>query len=146
MTMEIDSQAPGHPAPALVPMAASKLGRSPGKAHKSQKVAKVRSYISPAIKTPFEKRKEAEKKKQAVKDAEREMKEEVEEDKTRKREALKERRERAEEKKRLEEAKAKMSAKKLQRMRKVCTTVACSFIMCKILTIQRQGRSKKING
>lgn len=69
--------------PLVVPMAASKNGRTPGKAHKSQKTAKARSYISPAIKTPFEKRREADKKREATKGVEREMKEEKESEKER---------------------------------------------------------------
>ena len=61
----------------LVEVATSKHGRIPGKAHKANKSAVRRSYISPAIKSPFDKRKELEKKRQAVKDVERDMKEEA---------------------------------------------------------------------
>ncbi|GFZ50116.1 rRNA-processing protein CGR1 [Saitozyma sp. JCM 24511] len=114
--------------PVLLSVAPSKNGRTAGKAHKSSKTATRRSYISNSIKTPFEKRMEKEKEREAVKQVEREMKEEAEAERERKRTALKERRERQAEKSRLEAMAAKMSAKKLQRLRK------------------RQGRSKKING
>jgi rRNA-processing protein CGR1 len=66
-----------------VPLAPSKQGRTPGKAHKSAKTAKARSYISPAIKSSFEKRKELEKKRDAVKGVEKDMKEEAEAEKER---------------------------------------------------------------
>ena len=64
-------------------MAASKAGRSAGKAHKSAKAPVRRSYISAAIKTPFEKRMEAEKRKQAVKGVEKDMKQELQDEKDR---------------------------------------------------------------
>lgn len=60
------------------PIAASNGGRSVGKAHKSAKSALKRSYISPSVKTPFEKRKEKEKVQEAVKAVEQEMKEDTE--------------------------------------------------------------------
>ena len=63
--------------PATVPLAPSKQGRAPGKAHKSAKQAKARSYISASIKTPFEKRKELEKQRDATKGVERDMKDEA---------------------------------------------------------------------
>ena len=72
----MDSDAPSSSAPAVVSMAASKGGRTPGKAHKSAKVAKARSYISPSIKTPYEKRRVADQKQASTKDVEKEMKEE----------------------------------------------------------------------
>jgi len=73
----MDADAPStSSAPAVVAMAASKNGRTPGKAHKSQKAAKARSYISPSIKTPFEKRREADQKQASIKGVEKEMKEE----------------------------------------------------------------------
>ena len=57
------------------PLASSKLGRTSGKSWKPMKETAVRrSYLSPAIKTPFEKRKERERAKEAVKAVEREMK------------------------------------------------------------------------
>ncbi|AFR95422.1 rRNA-processing protein CGR1 [Cryptococcus neoformans C23] len=112
----------------VVSVAPSKNGRTPGKAHKSAKTALRRSYISPSVKTPFEKRMEKEKAQQAAKQLERELKEEKETDRQRKVNIIKERRARKEEKQREEELRAKMSAKKLQRMKK------------------REGRSKKING
>lgn len=60
-----------------VPLAASKQGRSAGtKAHKAPKVAKRQSYLSESIKTPFEKRKELEKRKESTKAVEQELKEE----------------------------------------------------------------------
>ncbi|OXC68699.1 rRNA-processing protein CGR1 [Cryptococcus neoformans] len=114
--------------PVIVSVAPSKNGRTPGKAHKSAKTALRRSYISPSVKTPFEKRMENEKAQQAAKQLERELKEEKETDRQRKVNIIKERRARKEEKQREEELRAKMSAKKLQRMKK------------------REGRSKKING
>jgi rRNA-processing protein CGR1 len=64
--------------PRILSVAPSNKGRTPGKAHKSQKTAKARSYISPAIKTPYEKRREADLKKAAVKGVEKDMKEEEE--------------------------------------------------------------------
>ncbi|GAA5839148.1 hypothetical protein JCM3766R1_002271 [Sporobolomyces carnicolor] len=72
-------------------------------------------------------REEQRKKDDAVKKLEREMKEEKLAEAERKRAATKERKEREAEKKRLEEMAARMSAKKLQRMKK------------------RMGRSKKVN-
>jgi rRNA-processing protein CGR1 len=64
--------------PVLITVAAPKNGRTPGKAHKSDKTAVRRSYINTAIKTPFEKRMEAEKRREAVKRVERDLKEEAE--------------------------------------------------------------------
>jgi rRNA-processing protein CGR1 len=64
--------------PSPRPIAASNGGRSIGKAHKSPKEALKRSYISPSLKTPFEKRKEKEKAQEAVKAVEQEMKEDEE--------------------------------------------------------------------
>ena len=66
-----------------IPMAASKAGRSAGKAHKSAKAPVRRSYISPAIKTPFEKRREADTRKEATKSVEKDMKEELQAEKDR---------------------------------------------------------------
>ncbi|WVQ96164.1 hypothetical protein IAU59_003267 [Kwoniella sp. CBS 9459] len=119
---------PTSTAPVTVSLAASKNGRTPGKAHKSEKTAVKRSYISPSIKTPFEKRRERDRQVEATKTLEKELKDEKEEERQRKATIIKERRERTAERHRMEEMKAKMSAKKLQRMKK------------------RQGRSKKING
>jgi hypothetical protein len=65
------------------PIAASNGGRSIGKAHKSSKSALKRSYISPSLKTPFEKRKEKEQAQEAVKAVEQEMKEHEEAEKSR---------------------------------------------------------------
>lgn len=65
------------------PIAASNGGRSVGKAHKSSKSALKRSYISPSLKTPFEKRKEKEQAQEAVKAVEQEMKEHEEAEKLR---------------------------------------------------------------
>lgn len=59
------------------PLAPSNLGRSVGKAHKSGKAALKRSYISPSIKTPFEKRKEQDKAREATRMVEQDMKEET---------------------------------------------------------------------
>ena len=64
--------------PLVVSVAPSKNGRTPGKAHKSQKDAKARSYMSPSVKTPYEKRREADLKKAAIKGVEKDMKEEEE--------------------------------------------------------------------
>ncbi|KAK4685293.1 rRNA-processing protein CGR1, partial [Tremellales sp. Uapishka_1] len=142
--MEASTSTPAS-APVLLSVAASKNGRTAGKAHKITKTATRRSYLSASVKTPFEIRKENDKKAASIKALEREMKDEkaAETERwvagwsngekaadlvTRKRTALKERRERQAEKSRMEELRAKMSAKKLQRMKK------------------RQGRSKKING
>ena len=60
----------------IVDVAASRKGRTPGKGHKSIKSAVRRSHLSPAIKSPFEKRKELEKRREAVRGVEKEMKEE----------------------------------------------------------------------
>jgi rRNA-processing protein CGR1 len=83
--MEATSSTPGPSSSADVitssapkPIAASNGGRSVGKAHKSAKSALKRSYISPSLKTPFEKRKEKEKAQEAVKAVEQEMKEDGE--------------------------------------------------------------------
>ncbi|WVQ79403.1 rRNA-processing protein CGR1 [Cryptococcus sp. DSM 104549] len=116
------------PNPVVVSVALSNNGRTPGKAHKGGKTAVRRSYISPSIKTPFDKRMDKERAAQAAKQLEREMKEEKEEERVRKVTVIKERRARKEEKAREEEMRARMSAKKLQRMKK------------------RLGRTKKING
>ncbi|WVR08229.1 rRNA-processing protein CGR1 [Kwoniella sp. DSM 27419] len=114
--------------PVVVSVAASKNGRTAGKAHKSEKTAKNRSYISESLKTPFEKRREKDRQVEAMKTMEKELKDDKEAERQRKVTVIKERRERQAEKQRMEEMRAKMSAKKLQRMKK------------------RQGRSKKING
>ncbi|WVW86710.1 hypothetical protein I302_108764 [Kwoniella bestiolae CBS 10118] len=114
--------------PVVVSVAASRNGRTPGKAHKGEKTAVKRSYISNSIKTPFEKRREQDRQKEAMKAVERELKDDKQAEKDRKVTIIKERRERAAEKQRMEDMRAKMSAKKLQRMKK------------------RQGRTKKING
>ncbi|WWC73501.1 uncharacterized protein I206_107472 [Kwoniella pini CBS 10737] len=112
----------------IVSVAASRNGRTPGKAHKGEKTAVKRSYISNSVKTPFEKRREQDKAKAAMKAVEQELKDDKQANHDKKVSIIKERRERAAEKQRMEEMKAKMSAKKLQRMKK------------------RQGRSKKISG
>lgn len=70
-------------APTVVSVAPSKNGRTPGKAHKSAKTALRRSYISPSVKTPFEKRMEKEKAQQAAKQLEKELKEEKENERQR---------------------------------------------------------------
>jgi hypothetical protein len=64
--------------PPTISLAASKNGRVSGKAWKETKVATRRSYLSPSLKTPFEVRREADKKREAVKLLEKEMKEEKE--------------------------------------------------------------------
>lgn len=74
--MEAESSASVRTTTEPKPLAPSNLGRSVGKAHKSSKTALRRSYISPAIKTPFEKRKEKEQAREAVRQVEQEMKEE----------------------------------------------------------------------
>jgi rRNA-processing protein CGR1 len=70
-------------APVPTSIAPSKNGRSAGKAHKEAKTPIRRSYISNAIKTPFEKRQEADKKRAAVKAVEKDMKQEIEDEKER---------------------------------------------------------------
>lgn len=62
--------------PVMLELAASKNGRTPGKAHKAPKAATRRSHLSPALKTAFEKRKEQEKRKEAVKAVEQGMRDE----------------------------------------------------------------------
>ena len=60
----------------IVDVAASRKGRTPGKGHKSIKSAVRRSHLSSAIKSPFDKRKEIEKRREAVRGVERDMKQE----------------------------------------------------------------------
>lgn len=55
----------------------SKLGRTHGKAWKSEKSATRRSQAPPSLKTPFEKRMERETAKKAIKAVETDMKEEA---------------------------------------------------------------------
>ncbi|TXT16035.1 hypothetical protein VHUM_00538 [Vanrija humicola] len=129
--------------PLVLEVRASKNGRTHGKAWKSDKTATRRSYISNELKTPFEKRMEREKERQAMKAVEREMKEEEQAAKDRKITIIRERRERAAEKARLESVAAKMSAKKAQRMKKVRAGPDNRRVAH---APQRQGRSKKING
>lgn len=138
-TMQAESSATVQTTSEPKPIAPSNLGRSVGKAHKSTKTALRRSYISPSIKTPFEKRKEKEKARDAVKAVEQEMREDEQAEKDRcvsgstvrallagcladmtsKRTAIRERREKQAERLRMEQMAAKMSAKKLQRLKKV---------------------------
>ncbi|WWC93005.1 uncharacterized protein L201_007969 [Kwoniella dendrophila CBS 6074] len=125
---ETNATASSSSTPLVVSVAASKNGRTPGKAHKGDKTAVKRTYISNSIKTPYEKRREQDKQKEAMKTFEKELKDDKQAEHDRKVAVIKERRERVAEKQRMEEMRAKMSAKKLQRMKK------------------RQGRSKKING
>jgi len=109
-------------------LAPSNNGRVSGKNWKSPKTATVRSHLQRAVRTTsWEARKERETKNAAIKALQKELKDEKAAELQRQRDTIKERREKAEEKKRLEEMKAKMSAKKLARVRK------------------RQGRSKKVN-
>ena len=62
-----------HFGPALVELAATKNGRAPGKAHKSTKGAVHRSYISPAIRASFGKRRASEQRREAIKGVEKQM-------------------------------------------------------------------------
>ncbi|PVG01935.1 hypothetical protein CPB86DRAFT_689759, partial [Serendipita vermifera] len=111
------------------PLAASSKGRVSGKNWKQQKTATVRSHLQTGVRTKsWDERRRKDTKMAAVKALQKELKDEKLAEIQRKREITKERKEKAEEKKRLEEMKAKMSAKKLARMRR------------------RQGRTKKING
>ena len=73
--MDVDTSTAG-PSTTVQPLAASRNGRTPGKAHKATKSATRRSYLSQAVKTGFEHRKQLEKKKAAIKGVEKEMKEE----------------------------------------------------------------------
>nr|XP_018260458.1 rRNA-processing protein CGR1 [Kwoniella dejecticola CBS 10117]OBR82616.1 rRNA-processing protein CGR1 [Kwoniella dejecticola CBS 10117] len=114
----INAEASSSTSPVTVSVAASRNGRTPGKAHKSEKTAVKRSYISNSVKTPFEKRREQDKAKAAMKAVEQELKDDKQADHDRKVSIIKERRERAAEKQRMEDMRAKMSAKKLQRMKK----------------------------
>ena len=81
--MDTDAQPIASTSTAPVQMAASKAGRSAGKAHKSAKTPVKRTYISAAIKTPFEKRREADKRKEAIKGVEKDFKEELQAEKDR---------------------------------------------------------------
>lgn len=83
INMEAESSANVKTTTEPKPIAPSNLGRSVGKAHKSTKTALRRSYISPSLKTPFEKRKEKEKAQEAVKAVEQEMKEDDQAEKDR---------------------------------------------------------------
>lgn len=94
---------------------------------KKPKGPTVRTQKSDKSALNWDKRQEARKKDDAVKKLEREMKEEKETEVERKRKITKERKEKAAEKARLEEMATRMSAKKLQRMKK------------------RMGRTKKVN-
>ncbi|GMK55741.1 hypothetical protein CspeluHIS016_0207970 [Cutaneotrichosporon spelunceum] len=115
-------------APRVLEVRASKLGRSHGKAWKAEKTATRRTIMAPGLRSSFAKRIEQDRARKAVLAVEKEMKDEAKEEHERKVTAIRERRERKAEKERLEQVAAKMSAKKLQRLKK------------------RQGRSKKING
>lgn len=64
--------------PVFVSVAASKNGRTPGKAHKGDKTATRRSQIPSGLKSSFAKRRELDAKREATKEMEREMKAEVE--------------------------------------------------------------------
>ncbi|CAK9781511.1 hypothetical protein CC85DRAFT_269531 [Cutaneotrichosporon oleaginosum] len=106
-------------APKVLEVRPSKLGRSHGKAWKGEKESTRRTIMAPGLKSPFAKRLEQDKARQAVKAVEKEMKDEAKEEHERKVAAIRERRQRKAEKERLEQIAAKMSAKKLQRLRKV---------------------------
>ncbi|CDZ97663.1 Cgr1 [Phaffia rhodozyma] len=104
-------------------------GRVSGKFWKASRAPTVRSMMPAGVKSAsWEARQEKRKKDEAIKLLQNQLKEEREAEEERKRTAIKDRRTRLEEKKRLEEMAARMSAKKLQRMKK------------------RLGRSKKVNG
>lgn len=62
----------------VVSVAATKNGRTPGKAHKGDKTATRRSQIPSGLKSTFEKRRELDAKREATKQTEREMKAEAE--------------------------------------------------------------------
>ncbi|CCA75298.1 hypothetical protein PIIN_09283 [Serendipita indica DSM 11827] len=112
-----------------ITLAASSSGRVSGKNWKTRKTATVRSNLPTGVKTKsWQERKRKDTQMAAVKALQKELKDEKLAEIQRRKEITKERKERAEERKRLEEMKAKMSAKKLARMRR------------------RQGRTKKING
>jgi len=113
----------------VIPLASSGGGRVSGKNWKGTKTATVRSHLPTGVKSKsWEERKRKDTKIVAIKALEKELKDEKLAEIQRKREITKQRKERLEEKQRLEEMKAKMSAKKLARVRR------------------RQGRTKKING
>ncbi|KAL7411420.1 Cgr1 family-domain-containing protein [Mrakia frigida] len=104
-------------------------GRVSGKFWKQPKTATRRSNLPAGVKTPsWDARVEKRKKEDAIKLLEKTLKDEKLAEEERKKTITKERKLRVEEKKRLEEMAARMSAKKLQRMKK------------------RLGRSKKVNG
>ncbi|BEI85253.1 hypothetical protein CcaverHIS002_0506540 [Cutaneotrichosporon cavernicola] len=131
--MDVDTTTPRtestQAAPAKVlEVRGSKLGRSHGKAWKGEKESTRRTLMAPGLRSTFSKRIEQDMAKKAVKAVEKEMKDEAQEEHDRKVTAIRERRARKAEKERLEQVAARMSAKKLQRLKK------------------RQGRSKKING
>ncbi|KIM25469.1 hypothetical protein M408DRAFT_74331 [Serendipita vermifera MAFF 305830] len=121
-----------------IPLAPTKAGRVSGKNWKGAKTPTVRnstkysfsrSNLPRGVKSKsWEDRKRKDTQLTAVKALEKELKDEKAAELARRREVTKERKDRVEEKRRLEEMKAKMSAKKLARVRR------------------RQGRTKKING
>lgn len=115
--------------PVTLDVRASKLGRTHGKAWKGEKTSTRRTMMHSGLKSSYEKRREKSKEKDAIKAVEREMKEETEAERERwvqgdpadprKRTIIRERRERQAERERLASIAEKMSAKKLQRMKKV---------------------------
>ncbi|KDQ07695.1 hypothetical protein BOTBODRAFT_38594 [Botryobasidium botryosum FD-172 SS1] len=117
------------PAPTPVDLRATSAGRTSGKNWKLQKSATKRSHLPEGVRTKsWEERMAKTTREAAIKKLEKEMKEEKQAEADRKRQAILDRRKAKEERERLELMKAKMSAKKLQRMRR------------------KAGRTKKING
>ncbi|KAJ9092218.1 hypothetical protein QFC20_007442 [Naganishia adeliensis] len=100
-------------------LAQSSAGRTSGKPWKLQKTATKRSHLMPGVKTAsWEQRQARRLALENVKKLETQMKDERKAEEDAKVSAIKERRKRKEENKRLDEMKARMSAKKLQRMKK----------------------------
>ncbi|GAA5905465.1 hypothetical protein JCM5296_005878 [Sporobolomyces johnsonii] len=119
---------PTEPVPALASDSTNVSGRWWKTEHKATTRSQSGKKDSFKLDKTFRQREELRKKQEAIKKLERDLKEEKQAEAERKRAITQERRQKEAEKKRLEEMAARMSAKKLQRMKK------------------RMGRSKKVNG
>ncbi|KAG0168245.1 hypothetical protein DFQ28_005213 [Apophysomyces sp. BC1034] len=92
--------------------------RVSGKSWKIQKTPTVRAQKAKSLRRTWEKREEERTRLKAVKTLEKQMKDEKQAEKDRKRQITLERKKIKEEKERIEQLAAKMSAKRLQRLKK----------------------------
>ncbi|KAF7720563.1 hypothetical protein EC973_007446 [Apophysomyces ossiformis] len=92
--------------------------RVSGKSWKIQKTPTVRAQKAKSLRRTWEQRSQERKRIQAVKTLEKQMKDEKQAEKDRKRQITLERKKIKEEKERMEQLAAKMSAKRLQRLKK----------------------------